>query len=188
MQYNFFFLDRDGVVNKNAFVNTPSELEFLPQVFEAFHLLNQHAKGIFIATNQGGIEAGYLTEETLQTIHKDIMDVVKRRHGRIDKIYYCPHLKAECECRKPKPGMLLQAISEYNLQDAKDECCFIGDWHTDWQAAIAAGIQPIAVSSGRKWGDEQVDFIKAYGIPNYFTLYDAVLDLTETINSLQKGR
>ena len=177
-KFDFWFLDRDGVINTNAFVNTPSELEFLPQVFDAFQLLNQRAKGICIATNQGGIEAGYLTEQTLHEIHEGMTLAIEANRGRIDKIYYCPHLKTECECRKPKPGMLLQGLKDHNIQDAKDACCFIGDWHTDWQAALSAGIQPIAVSSGRKWGYEQVDFIKTHGIPNYFTLYGAVLDLT----------
>ena len=176
--FDFWFLDRDGVINTNAFVNTPNELEFLPQVFDAFQLLNQRAKGIYITTNQGGIEAGYLTEETLHEIHRDMTLAVEANRGRIDKIYYCPHLKTECECRKPKPGMLLQGLKDFNLHTAKDACCFVGDWQTDWQAAIAAGIQPIAVSSGRKWTYEQVGFIKAHGIPNYFTLHDAVLDLT----------
>ena len=177
-RYNYFFLDRDGVINTDGFVNTPDDFEFLPQSLDALRILKQLANLTFIATNQGGIEAGYITEETLSEIHEKMLNDIRLAGGCIDHIFQCPHLKAECECRKPKPGMLLQAVNDFNLHDAKDECCFIGDWHTDWQAALSAGIQPIAVSSGRKWGDEQVDFIKTHGIPNYFTLYDAVLDLT----------
>ena len=176
--FDYWFLDRDGVINTNAFVNTPDDFQFLPQSLDAFRLLNDLGKKTFIATNQGGIEVGYLSEETLHEIHGDMTLAIEAKRGRIDKIYYCPHLKTECDCRKPKPGMLLQGLKDFNLHNAKDACCFVGDWHTDWQAAIAAGIQPIAVASGRKWGDEQVDFIKANGIPNYFTLYGAVLDLT----------
>ena len=175
-KFDYWFLDRDGVINTNAFVNTPDDFQFLPQSLDAFRLLNDLGKKTFIATNQGGIEAGYLTEKTLHEIHGEMTLAVEAKRGRIDKIYYCPHLKTECDCRKPKPGMLLQGISEYNLQ--KDACCFIGDWQTDWEAAIAAGIQPIAVASGRKWESEQCEFIIEHGIPMYPTLYDAVLDLT----------
>lgn len=175
-KFSNFFLDRDGVINANGFVNTSSELTFLPDSLEALRILNNCGKKTFIATNQGGIEAGYLTEETLNEIHADMLLRIINSGGWIDKIYYCPHLHAECECRKPKPGMLLQGISEYNLQ--KDDCCFIGDWQTDWEAAIAAGVQPIAVACGRKWGDEQVEFLLTYGIPKFSTLYDAVLALT----------
>lgn len=176
VKYNFFFLDRDGVINTNAFVNTPSDFEFLPQSLDALRLLNELGKKVFIATNQGGIEAGHLTEKTLHEIHKHMEDQVIAAGGRIERIYYCPYLSPECEYRKPKPGMIIEALNTYNLRHcAESECCFIGDWQTDWEAAIAAGIQPIAVASGRKWGDEQVEFIKAHGIPNYFTLHDAVL-------------
>ena len=177
-RYTYFFLDRDGVINTDGFVNTPDDFEFLPQSLDALRILKGLANLTFIATNQGGIEAGYLTEETLLEIHEGMKGEIIRTGGWINAIYHCPHLKAECDCRKPKPGMLLQGLKDHNIQDAKDACCFIGDWHTDWQAALSAGIQPIAVSSGRQWGYEQVDFIKTHGIPNYFTLHDAVLALT----------
>ena len=175
--FNFFFLDRDGVINTNAFVNTPRDFEFLPKSLDALQRLNELGKKVCIATNQGGVEAGHITRETLREIHMKMCASVMEAGGRIDKIYYCPHLKTECECRKPKPGMLLQGLKDFNLQDAKDKCCFVGDWQTDWQAAIAAGIQPIAVTSGREWESEQGEFIIEHGIPAYPTLYDAVLAL-----------
>ena len=154
--FNYVFLDRDGVINTNTFVNMHSDFEFLPKSLDALRELHELSKMVFIATNQGGIEAGHLTEETLQSIHYGMEHYIQNSGGFIEKIYYCPHLKVPCECRKPKPGMLLQGISDYNLQDAKSEICFIGDWQTDWEAAIAAGIQPIAVASGRPWGEGAV--------------------------------
>ena len=172
--FKYFFLDRDGVIFKNPFVNSPVEIEYIPGALQALKLLNEANKKVFIATNQGGIESGYLTWETLREIHTKMKLHIMEEGGRIDEIYFCPHYKKECKCRKPKPGMILKGISDYNLENAKAECCFIGDWTTDWQASIAAGIQPIAVSSGRKWTYEQVDFIKTHGIPNYFTLLDAI--------------
>ena len=172
-EFNFYFLDRDGVINTNGFVNSVDDFQFLPQALQALKLLNDLDKRVFIITNQGGIEAGHITEQTLHDIHVHMIEHVNAAGGHIAKIYHCPHLNNHYD-RKPNPGMIERALNEFNLQNAKDECCFIGDWQTDWQAALAAGIQPIAVSCGRKWGDEQVDFIKKHGIPNYFSLFDAV--------------
>ena len=172
-EYNFYFLDRDGVINTNGFVNSVDDFQFLPQSLEALKLLKEMDKKVFVITNQGGIEAGYLTEGDLFDIHAHMMGEVIAHGGWIENIYYCPHLNDHYD-RKPNPGMINRCLTEYNLQNAKDECCFIGDWHTDWQAALIAGIQPIAVSCGRKWGKEQIEFIKKNGIPNYFSLFDAV--------------
>ena len=124
--FDYWFLDRDGVINTNAFVNTPRDFEFLPKSLDALRRLNELGKKVFIATNQGGIEAGFLTWETLREIHVRMKLAIMEEGGRIDNIYYCPHLKTECECRKPKPGMLLQGLKDFNLQDAKDKCCFVG--------------------------------------------------------------
>ena len=172
-EYNFYFLDRDGVINTNGFVNSVDDFQFLPQSLEALKLLKEMDKKVFVITNQGGIEAGYLTEGDLFEIHAHMMGEVIAHGGWIEKIYYCPHLNDHYD-RKPNPGMINRCLTEYNLQNAKDECCFIGDWQTDWQAALTAGIQPIAVSCGRKWETHQIEFIKKNGIPNYFSLFDAV--------------
>ena len=174
-QYNFYFLDRDGVINRNTFVNAPADFEFLPRSLDALQLLNTKGKRVFIATNQGGIEAGHLTEETLHVIHEQMIDQIEAAGGHIEKIYYCPSTDAACDWRKPNPGMLLKGLSEYNLNAELDECCFIGDWQTDWEAAIAAGIEPMAVRSGRSWGPEQVAFIRNHQMAFYQDLYAAVM-------------
>ena len=175
--YNIFFLDRDGVINANKFVNTVEDFEFLPKSLEAFQLLKKHRKPTFIATNQGGIEAGYLTEETLQEIHDTMRGEILKTNGYIHEIYYCPHLDTECECRKPKPGMIIKALEQYNLRHcAESECCFIGDHITDWQAAVAAGIDPIAVKSDRYWDQDAYRFMNEHKIPLYDNLYEAVFN------------
>jgi len=175
-KYNIFFLDRDGVINENRFVNTPEEFEFLPRSLEALRMLKNMRKTVFIATNQGGIEAGYLTEETLQAIHDQMLGEIIKTGGKIREVYHCPHLDTECECRKPKPGMIFKALETYNLRHtAESECCFIGDHLTDWQAAIAAGIDPIAVKSSRHWDQEAYRFMNKHKIPFHYSLYQAVL-------------
>ena len=115
-KYRNFFLDRDGVINTNDFVNTPNDLQFIEKSILGIRILAEQNAQVFVITNQGGIEAGHLTKKDLHDIHVDMTQVIAKRGGRIDKIYYCPHLKAQCECRKPKPGMILEAISKYNLQ------------------------------------------------------------------------
>lgn len=172
-----FFLDRDGVINTNGFVNRPDQFQFIQGSREALQILTDSECRAFIITNQGGIEAGFLTEATLQEIHAQMIGSVEAIGGQIDAIYYCPHLKQPCECRKPQPGLILKAIAEYNLQDSLDECCFIGDYITDWQAAQNAGIQPIAVSTGRCKQPDAVAFLKAHGIPLYENLLAAVVAL-----------
>lgn len=173
-EFDVFFLDRDGVINVNRFVNTVADFEFLPHSLEALQLLHKLGKKVFVVTNQGGIEAGYLTEDTLADIHHKMCTDCTDAGGHIEKIYYCPHL-TDCDFRKPKPGMLLQALTQYNLQDAKDQCCFVGDHFTDWEADLAAGIQPIAVISGREWDETHWNLVIQHQIPYYFTLYDVVM-------------
>ena len=175
--YKYFFLDRDGVINTNAFVNTPDDFQFIGGSREALQILTDSECRVFVITNQGGIEAGYLTEATLHEIHAHMLASVEAIGGRIDAIEYCPHLKHPCTCRKPQPGLILKTIAEYNLHDALDECCFIGDYLTDWQAALSAGIQPIAVATGRAKAPESVAFLKENGIPLYENLLAAVIAL-----------
>lgn len=177
-EFKFFFLDRDGVINTNGFVNAPSDFEFIPRSIDALRFLNEFEKRVFVATNQGGIESGYLTEQTLYAIHACMEEQIHAGGGNISKIYHCPHFSTPCECRKPKPGMLIEALNTFNLRHAAEsECCFIGDWITDWQAAIAAGIHPIAVQSGRAYDKDALLFIREHEIPVYADLYEAVTDL-----------
>ena len=175
--YKYFFLDRDGVINTNGFVNTPDDFQFIDGSLHALRILTDCECRVFVITNQGGIEAGFLTEATLQEIHAHMRASVEAIGGHIDEVCYCPHLKVPCECRKPKPGLILNTLEKYNLHDALDECCFIGDYLTDWQAALNAGIQPIAVATGRSNAHECVDFLKENGIPIYENLLAAVVAL-----------
>ena len=175
-KYNFFFLDRDGVINENKFVNNVEDFKFLPQSLQALRILEDMGKTVFIATNQGGIEAGYLTKETLDQIHRVMLEEIAEHGGKIKRIYYCPSIDDECYHRKPNPGMIIEALDTHNMRHyCESECCFIGDHLTDWQAAIAAGIDPIAVKSGRYWHQEAYKFLNEHEIPVHDSLYQAVL-------------
>ncbi len=144
-------LDRDGVINRNppswGYVCNWNEFYFLPNALEAIRGLTQKGIRIFIATNQAGIGRGIFTETQLTEIHSKMLIEIEDAGGNIDKIYYCPHHpEAGCECRKPKPGMLLQAAHEHHFDVSTT--FFIGDSIRDIQAAQNAGASPILVLTG----------------------------------------
>lgn len=144
------FLDRDGVINKKMpegdYVKNWDEFEFLPGAIEAVKLLNQNGYQVYVITNQRGIARGLMTEEDLDDIHQKMQRELKRQSVNIDDIYYCPHnYEDNCDCRKPKPGMLLQAASDHNLDLTKAIC--IGDSNFDVEAGKAAGCKAILVET-----------------------------------------
>lgn len=143
------FLDRDGVINKKPekaeYIKSWQDFEFLPGSKEAIKLLNKKGYKVFIISNQAGIARGAMTETDLQNIHKNMEKALKITGAKIDGIYYCPHGWDEnCSCRKPKPGMLLQASQDYFIDLTK--ALFIGDDERDEQAGEAVGCKTILVS------------------------------------------
>jgi D-glycero-D-manno-heptose 1,7-bisphosphate phosphatase len=143
------FLDRDGVINENRsdYVKSWSEFRFLPGSREAIAKLTQVGHRIVVCTNQAGIARGTLSVETVEDIHHRMIESIRDFGGRIEKVYYCPHDRYEdCSCRKPRPGMLLQARDELGI-DMRD-AVFIGDSITDIRAGLAAGIHAVLVLSG----------------------------------------
>ena len=143
------FLDRDGVINENRsdYVKSWSEFSFLPGSREAIAALTQAGHRIVVCTNQAGIAKGMISIETIEDIHQRMLAEIVRAGGYIEKVYYCPHGKdTQCECRKPRPGMLLRARDEIGL-DLKD-AVFVGDSITDVRAGLAAGVQCMLVLTG----------------------------------------
>lgn len=143
------FLDRDGVVNKKApkadYVKTWGEFVFLPGVLKAIQLLTKNGFRIFIISNQAGIARKKMTTKDLNLIHKNMLFQIKKSGGKISGIYYCPHgWDEDCDCRKPKPGMLLQASREHFIDLTK--AIFIGDDIRDKQAGDKASCKTILVS------------------------------------------
>lgn len=148
----FVFLDRDGVVNRKiegGYVTHFSEFEFLDGVKEAFRDFQKNNFHVIIITNQQGIGKKILTTEMLEEIHQKMSKEIIEAKGKITDIFYCPHLASEnCSCRKPKPGMLLEAAKKYKITLSKT--FFIGDSKTDIQAGIAAGTKTIFLSNSSK--------------------------------------
>lgn len=145
-------LDRDGVLNKKPpqgqYVRSWDEMEWLPGAREALRLLKDADYQVIVITNQAGIALGAMTEEALLSIHRQMTVEAIRDGGRIDAIYYCPHCREDnCACRKPNPGMLLQAQRAFGLDLSRT--LFVGDDETDVQAARAAGCLSAQVSLER---------------------------------------
>ncbi len=115
--FSAVFLDRDGVINKriiDGYVTKPSEFEFISGSLKALKILSEHFKYILIVTNQQGIAKGLFSAEDLSLIHSYMLKRVSDAGGRIDKIYFCEHLaKDNCQCRKPKNGMFIQALRDF---------------------------------------------------------------------------
>ncbi len=143
------FLDRDGVINENRadYVKNWHEFHFLKGSREAIGKLTHAGHRIIVCTNQAGVARGHVSIETVEEIHRRMIADVAEFGGVIEKVYYCPHGKDEnCACRKPRPGMLLQARDELGI-DLSD-ALFIGDSMTDVQAGIAAGVDSMLVLTG----------------------------------------
>ncbi len=144
-------LDRDGVINrkraKNDYIKNWSEFEFLPGAVEALALLTRNGYDVYIITNQRGVSRGLMSLKDLETIHRNMVAELKKNGALIKGVYYCPHGLDECDCRKPKPGLLFQAAgdNEFDLTRA----IFIGDSQTDIQAGDAAGCETVLVEPGK---------------------------------------
>jgi len=134
------FLDRDGVINEDfGYVHRVEDFRFLPGVFEALRHFKALGYKLILITNQSGIGRGYYSEEDFHKLTKWMQEGLEKEGVRLDAIYYCPHHPRQgCECRKPQPGMLLQAIKEQDI-DAKSSW-MIGDKPSDIEAAKRAGI------------------------------------------------
>jgi D-glycero-D-manno-heptose 1,7-bisphosphate phosphatase len=141
-------LDRDGVLNKKApkaeYITKWDDWEWIPGSKEAICLLKKAGYLIIIVSNQAGIARGNMTHEDLAAIHEQMQNDLKSCNGPVDKIYYCPHGWDEnCECRKPKPGMLYQAQRDFHIDLTR--LYFVGDDERDKMAGDAADMKTVLV-------------------------------------------
>lgn len=165
------FLDRDGVINVNRpdYVKSWGEFCFLPGAKTALARLTQAGYCIVICTNQAGIARGILSAERVEEIHRYMVDEITQAGGKIEKVYYCPHGKDEnCQCRKPRPGLLLRARDELGVD--LNNAILIGDSMSDVFAGLAAGVHTtILVLTGL--GVEQLcKCVHGVNAPSYVAL------------------
>jgi len=161
------FLDRDGVLieNRADYVRKWSQVKALPAAIEALTNSNLEKYKIVIVTNQSAVGRNIISIKTAININDRLVDLIRGQAGKLDSAFLCPHdPSAGCDCRKPKPGLLLQAAKELSL-DLKSSW-MIGDAWTDVQAGQSAGVRgTIIVKTGR--GTDQLSMSPPKGVDNY---------------------
>ena len=152
------FLDRDGTMARDVhYCSHPEDFELFPDTVQAIKLLNEHGFKVIVITNQSGIARGYFTEETLAKIHQKMKDELAKEGTWVDGIYYCPHHPDDgCDCRKPKPRLLLQAASEHDI-DLKYSFV-VGDLQMDVDLGKAVGCKTILIGD-TLLGEVKPDFM-----------------------------
>ena len=151
MSIKTIFLDRDGVINKEInYLHKIDEFDFIDGIFDACLYFQSLSYKIIIITNQSGISRGYYSESDYHLLTQWMLSQFAKNNINILDIYYCPHgPNSSCECRKPKPGMFLNAKTKHNI-DMKNSW-MIGDKEVDVTAANASGIKStILVKSGHR--------------------------------------
>ncbi len=176
----FLFLDRDGVINEDRpdFITSWEDVRFYPESLDALAWLKELGVQVVLVSNQSGLNRGIVHWESFWEIHHRMMETIRHSGGEILAAFYCPHRPDEqCQCRKPRPGMILEASKLYDVNPGT--CTMIGDRLTDLDAASRAGCRGVLLDrngggvalsmTGRSPGEN--------GVPRYTSLYEAVSDL-----------
>jgi len=176
------FLDRDGTVNEEIdYLTSPRDLHLIARSAEAIRRANDLGLTVVIVTNQSGVARGLLTEAELLVVHRALIERLAAENARVDGIYYCPHhpsegtdeYRKECDCRKPKTGMIDRAVREFRVDPARSYV--IGDRTVDVGMAKNAGARAILVLTG--YGRAELGLCERDGIPLDYVaddLYDAM--------------
>lgn len=146
---SIIILDRDGVINfeSDVYIKTPDEWRPIPGSLEAIATLNRAGYRVVVATNQSGVARGLYDLEMLDCIHEKLIRELAVVGGYIEEIFFCPHHPQEnCECRKPKPGLLHRIQQKYAIDFAKT--FLVGDSLADIKAALTVGCKPLLVLTG----------------------------------------
>lgn len=183
MKNKAVFLDRDGVIIQEPphYAHTPDQMRLIPGIKEAIRLLNENDFKVIVVTNQAGVAKGYYTEEEVISFNKLMKEELELYNAKIDAILYCCHnseakverYRKDCDCRKPKPGMLKRAEKELNID--LNVSYMIGDKKSDIDAGKSIGCKTILVLTG--YGTEE---LKRYDIEYDHIakdLYEAVINI-----------
>lgn len=174
------FLDRDGVLIENlpGHVRRWSDVRLLPGTLDALRALNQESLRVVVVTNQSAVGLGLVSAPEAEAINTRLLQQIQAAGGRIDAVYLCPHRPEDgCDCRKPRPGMLLRAARDLDID--LERSILVGDALTDLQAAWAAGVPTaVLVRTGRGAAQEQLG--AGAGLPP-FRVVPSLLAFSESV-------
>ncbi len=169
-------LDRDGVINhdSDAYIKSVDEWTPIAGSLEAIARLNHSGYTVIVASNQSGLARGYFNIQTLSAIHKKMDEQLSKIGGRVDAVFYCPHGPNDgCDCRKPRPGMLLEIGQRFNV--SLKDVIFIGDSVSDIKTASNAHAKPMLVRTGKGIKAEKILLAECKeSVPVYDDLASAV--------------
>jgi len=160
MKQRAVFLDRDGTLSEEVgYINHESRFQLFPYAATAIKRLKENGWLAIVVTNQAGVARGYFSEEVLVQVHARMRESLEKEQARLDGIYYCAHhpsageppYRADCDCRKPKPGLILRAASDLNIDLARS--WMVGDRYGDIELARNAGVRSAFVLSGYGRGE-----------------------------------
>lgn len=143
------FLDRDGTLNVKAadddYVRSPEQMQLLPGAAPALRRLNEAGIAAILVTNQRGVSRGLMTPGEVTAVNERLTELLAGEGAHLDAIYVCPHGEGECDCRKPRPGMLLAAARDHAIP--LDRSVMVGDSEADVQAGHAAGTIAVLIAA-----------------------------------------
>jgi len=188
MKRRAVFIDRDGTLSEEVgYINHPSRFLLFPYAAGAVKLLNDHEWLAVIITNQAGVARGYFDEAMIQTVHDNLKRDLQSAGARIDGIYYCAHhpsvgeppYRQDCDCRKPKPGLIRRAATDLNID--VQQSWMIGDRYSDIELARNAGVRAALVLSGYGRGEWENQRSSWQHQPDLIAenLFEAIASLTE---------
>jgi D-glycero-D-manno-heptose 1,7-bisphosphate phosphatase len=173
----YVFLDRDGVINRKPpegqTVSRWEDFNILPGVENAIARLNSAGRKVVIVTNQRAIALGLQTEKDVIELHARLREHLAAHRATIDAIYYCPHDRDQCDCRKPGPGLFQQAFRDFPDATA-DNSIMIGDSLSDIEAGAALGMRTIFIQGDPRFQKPQADRAAALATRVSSSLLDAV--------------
>jgi D-glycero-D-manno-heptose 1,7-bisphosphate phosphatase len=160
MKRRAVFMDRDGTISEEVgYINHPSRFRLFPYAKRAIKLLNDNGWLAVVITNQAGVARGYFPEAMIETVHQNFEEELRNEGARVDGIYYCAHhptigeppYRQDCDCRKPKPGLITRAAKDLDIQ--LEQSWMIGDRYSDIELAHNAGVRAALVLSGYGRGE-----------------------------------
>lgn len=180
MRLSHLILDRDGTLNPEApeggWITSPEQWRWLPGTLQALASLRESGVHLSVVTNQSCIGRRLATREAIDTVHERMLRECREAGGCIDSVWVCPHAPgAGCECRKPRPGLVLQAIAAAGYP--AEETLLIGDDRRDLEAGLASGIKVALVRTGK--GARTEANLPEPDIPVYDDLQAAVSALAD---------